>query len=107
MFADADQYELQAASVSSPMKSPHRYSPSVYSHQVPHNTAHTLATTANCGLPLGPPYTLHENIIRVSHDIDIPAFSIVVDPLDILSTETGLISETLATPCSCWCYEHA
>lgn len=35
LFADADQYELQAASVSSPMKSPHRYSPSVYSHQVP------------------------------------------------------------------------
>lgn len=54
VFADADQYELQAASVSSPMKSPHRYSPSVYSHQVPHSTAHTLATTANSGLPLEP-----------------------------------------------------
>lgn len=38
VFPDADQYELQAAS--SPMKSPHRYSPSVFSQQVPH----TLAT---------------------------------------------------------------
>ncbi|XP_074482918.1 histone-lysine N-methyltransferase SETD5 isoform X2 [Sebastes fasciatus] len=31
--SDADRYELQAASMASPMKSPHRYSPSVYSHQ--------------------------------------------------------------------------
>nr|XP_046237983.1 histone-lysine N-methyltransferase SETD5 isoform X4 [Scatophagus argus] len=31
--SDADRYEMQAASVASPMKSPHRYSPSVYSHQ--------------------------------------------------------------------------
>lgn len=38
VFTDADQYELQAAS--SPMKSPHRYSPSVFPQQV----AHTLAT---------------------------------------------------------------
>lgn len=38
VFADADQYELQATS--SPMKSPHRYSPSVFPQQVPH----TLAT---------------------------------------------------------------
>ncbi|XP_035486114.2 histone-lysine N-methyltransferase SETD5 isoform X5 [Scophthalmus maximus] len=30
---DADRYEMQAASMASPMKSPHRYSPSVYSHQ--------------------------------------------------------------------------
>ncbi|XP_078139557.1 histone-lysine N-methyltransferase SETD5 isoform X1 [Centroberyx gerrardi] len=30
---DADRYEIQAASMASPMKSPHRYSPSVYSHQ--------------------------------------------------------------------------
>ncbi|XP_023147807.2 histone-lysine N-methyltransferase SETD5 isoform X2 [Amphiprion ocellaris] len=30
---DSDRYELQAASVASPMKSPHTYSPSVYSHQ--------------------------------------------------------------------------
>ncbi|XP_040889447.1 histone-lysine N-methyltransferase SETD5 isoform X5 [Toxotes jaculatrix] len=30
---DADQYEMQAASMASPMKSPHGYSPSVYSHQ--------------------------------------------------------------------------
>lgn len=34
VFSDADRYELQAASMASPMKSPHRYSPSVYSHQV-------------------------------------------------------------------------
>lgn len=34
VFADADQYELQAAS--SPMKSPHRYSPSVFPQQVAH-----------------------------------------------------------------------
>ncbi|XP_045931116.1 histone-lysine N-methyltransferase SETD5 isoform X3 [Micropterus dolomieu] len=31
--SDADRYEVQAASMASPMKSPHRYSPSVYSHQ--------------------------------------------------------------------------
>ncbi|XP_008301630.1 SET domain-containing protein 5 isoform X2 [Stegastes partitus] len=31
--SDADRYEMQAASMASPMKSPHRYSPSVYSHQ--------------------------------------------------------------------------
>nr|XP_019942035.1 PREDICTED: SET domain-containing protein 5 isoform X4 [Paralichthys olivaceus] len=30
---DGDRYEMQAASMASPMKSPHRYSPSVYSHQ--------------------------------------------------------------------------
>ncbi|XP_056261481.1 histone-lysine N-methyltransferase SETD5 isoform X3 [Seriola aureovittata] len=30
---DADRYEMQAATMASPMKSPHRYSPSVYSHQ--------------------------------------------------------------------------
>ena len=34
MFTDADRYEMQAASMVSPMKSPHRYSPSVYLHQV-------------------------------------------------------------------------
>lgn len=34
VFSDADRYEMQAASMASPMKSPHRYSPSVYSHQV-------------------------------------------------------------------------
>lgn len=34
VFADADRYEMQAVSIASPMKSPHRYSPSVYSHQV-------------------------------------------------------------------------
>ncbi len=34
LFADADRYEMQAASMASPMKSPHRYSPAVYSHQV-------------------------------------------------------------------------
>lgn len=33
VFTDADRYEIQA-SVASPMKSPQRYSPSVYSHQV-------------------------------------------------------------------------
>lgn len=37
VFADADQYELQAAS--SPMKSPHRYSPSVFPQQVLHTRA--------------------------------------------------------------------
>nr|XP_040059252.1 LOW QUALITY PROTEIN: histone-lysine N-methyltransferase SETD5 [Gasterosteus aculeatus aculeatus] len=31
--SDADRYEVQAASTASPMKSPHGYSPSVYSHQ--------------------------------------------------------------------------
>ncbi|XP_070814562.1 histone-lysine N-methyltransferase SETD5 isoform X3 [Chaetodon trifascialis] len=31
--SDTDRYEVQAASMASPMKSPHRYSPSVYSHQ--------------------------------------------------------------------------
>ncbi|XP_070695993.1 histone-lysine N-methyltransferase SETD5 isoform X2 [Pempheris klunzingeri] len=31
--SDADRYEIQAGSMASPMKSPHRYSPSVYSHQ--------------------------------------------------------------------------
>ncbi|XP_075880853.1 histone-lysine N-methyltransferase SETD5-like isoform X3 [Nelusetta ayraudi] len=31
--SDADRYEMQVASMASPMKSPHRYSPSVYSHQ--------------------------------------------------------------------------
>ncbi|XP_044205074.1 histone-lysine N-methyltransferase SETD5 isoform X2 [Thunnus albacares] len=31
--SDADRYEMQAVSMASPMKSPHRYSPSVYSHQ--------------------------------------------------------------------------
>ncbi|XP_029989599.1 histone-lysine N-methyltransferase SETD5 isoform X2 [Sphaeramia orbicularis] len=31
--SDADRYEMQAASMASPMKSPHRYSPSVYTHQ--------------------------------------------------------------------------
>ncbi|XP_070758521.1 histone-lysine N-methyltransferase SETD5 [Enoplosus armatus] len=31
--SDADRYEMQAAPMASPMKSPHRYSPSVYSHQ--------------------------------------------------------------------------
>ncbi|XP_044031147.1 histone-lysine N-methyltransferase SETD5 isoform X2 [Siniperca chuatsi] len=31
--SDADRYEMQAACMASPMKSPHRYSPSVYSHQ--------------------------------------------------------------------------
>uniref|UniRef100_UPI0009B32D68 LOW QUALITY PROTEIN: SET domain-containing protein 5 n=1 Tax=Monopterus albus TaxID=43700 RepID=UPI0009B32D68 len=31
--SDLDRYELQAASMASPMKSPHRYSPSVYSYQ--------------------------------------------------------------------------
>ncbi|XP_029681852.1 histone-lysine N-methyltransferase SETD5 isoform X3 [Takifugu rubripes] len=41
MESDADQYELQAASVSSPMKSPHRYSPSVYSHQASDNLQQT------------------------------------------------------------------
>ncbi|XP_039979172.1 histone-lysine N-methyltransferase SETD5 isoform X2 [Xiphias gladius] len=30
---DVDRYEMQAASMVSPMKSPHRYSPSVYLHQ--------------------------------------------------------------------------
>ncbi|XP_058486889.1 histone-lysine N-methyltransferase SETD5 isoform X2 [Solea solea] len=30
---DTDRYEMQAASMASPMKSPHRYSPSLYSHQ--------------------------------------------------------------------------
>ncbi|XP_018523033.1 histone-lysine N-methyltransferase SETD5 isoform X3 [Lates calcarifer] len=30
---DADRYEMQATSVPSPIKSPHRYSPSVYSNQ--------------------------------------------------------------------------
>lgn len=34
VFADTDRYEVQAVSMASPMKSPHRYSPSVYSHQV-------------------------------------------------------------------------
>jgi len=35
VFSDADRYEVQAAaSMTSPRKSPHRYSPSVYSHQV-------------------------------------------------------------------------
>ncbi|XP_030276309.1 histone-lysine N-methyltransferase SETD5 isoform X2 [Sparus aurata] len=31
--SDADRYEMQTVSMTSPMKSPHRYSPSVYSHQ--------------------------------------------------------------------------
>ncbi|XP_041811519.1 histone-lysine N-methyltransferase SETD5 isoform X2 [Chelmon rostratus] len=31
--SDTDRYEVQAVSMASPMKSPHRYSPSVYSHQ--------------------------------------------------------------------------
>uniref|UniRef100_UPI0037E8BF39 histone-lysine N-methyltransferase SETD5 isoform X5 n=1 Tax=Semicossyphus pulcher TaxID=241346 RepID=UPI0037E8BF39 len=31
--SDADRYDMPAASMASPMKSPHRYSPSVYSHQ--------------------------------------------------------------------------
>ncbi|XP_077948381.1 histone-lysine N-methyltransferase SETD5 isoform X2 [Gasterosteus aculeatus] len=31
--SDADRYEVPAASTASPMKSPHGYSPSVYSHQ--------------------------------------------------------------------------
>ncbi|XP_051270857.1 histone-lysine N-methyltransferase SETD5 isoform X2 [Dicentrarchus labrax] len=31
--SDADRYEMQAAAMASPMKSPQRYSPSVYSHQ--------------------------------------------------------------------------
>lgn len=34
VLADAEQYEVQAAS--SPMKSPHRYSPSVFPQQVLH-----------------------------------------------------------------------
>lgn len=36
MFADADRYEMQTVSIASPMTSPHRYSPSVYSLQVIH-----------------------------------------------------------------------
>lgn len=39
VFTDADRYEMQA-SVASPMKSPHRYSPSMYSHQVAHRNQH-------------------------------------------------------------------
>ncbi|XP_062271780.1 histone-lysine N-methyltransferase SETD5 isoform X3 [Scomber scombrus] len=31
--SDAERYEMQAVSMASPMKSPHRYSPSVYPHQ--------------------------------------------------------------------------
>ncbi|XP_047437994.1 histone-lysine N-methyltransferase SETD5 isoform X3 [Mugil cephalus] len=31
--ADADSHEIQSVSMASPMKSPHRYSPSVYPHQ--------------------------------------------------------------------------
>ncbi|KAM3620976.1 uncharacterized protein V6R79_004423 [Siganus canaliculatus] len=31
--SDADRYEMSASAVASPMKSPHPYSPSVYSHQ--------------------------------------------------------------------------
>ncbi|XP_074523231.1 histone-lysine N-methyltransferase SETD5 isoform X2 [Halichoeres trimaculatus] len=31
--SDADRYDMATASMASPMKSPHRYSPSVYSHQ--------------------------------------------------------------------------
>lgn len=34
VFSDTDRYEMQAVSVASPMKSPHGYSPSVYSYQV-------------------------------------------------------------------------
>lgn len=33
-LSDTDRCEMQATSIASPMKSPHRYSPSVYLHQV-------------------------------------------------------------------------
>ena len=46
MFSDADRYEMQAVSMASPMKSPHRYSPSVYSHQV-RCTKHTHSMLTN------------------------------------------------------------
>ena len=36
LFAEADRYEMQTVSIASPMTSPQRYSPSVYSLQVIH-----------------------------------------------------------------------
>lgn len=45
VFADADQYEQQAAS--SPMKSPHRYSP-VFPQQVLHTLATASAVLPEC-----------------------------------------------------------
>ncbi|XP_019124727.2 SET domain-containing protein 5 isoform X4 [Larimichthys crocea] len=39
--SDADRYEMQAASMPSPINSPHRYSPSVYSHQSTENHRQT------------------------------------------------------------------
>ncbi|XP_026162016.1 histone-lysine N-methyltransferase SETD5 isoform X2 [Mastacembelus armatus] len=39
--SDVDRYEMQAPSIASPMKSPHRYSPSVYSYQSSENHRQT------------------------------------------------------------------
>ncbi|XP_034023222.1 histone-lysine N-methyltransferase SETD5 isoform X2 [Thalassophryne amazonica] len=39
--SDADRYEVPSVSMASPLKSPHRYSPSVYAHQSSESHRHT------------------------------------------------------------------